>query len=176
MRARLDRIAVIESSGGALSYRLDASRIGQELASGDSASAICAFLERHSTVAVAPAVIRFVHDAERRRSGLTVTAAATVITADGTLGLADALKVKAARLTLIAPTVAISDLPPAKMLAALRAKGLAPRADLAGPSAPTRPLPPIPDVRLARVETASKPSPPFVVHPGTAQLMARLNR
>ena len=129
VRARLERIATATGSGGALVFRLDTARIGQDIAAGESADAICAFLEEHATVPVAPAVLQFVHDAERRRGGLTVAAAATILTADDTLGLADAIKVKAARLTLIAPTVAVSDLPPAKVLAALRAKGLAPRAD-----------------------------------------------
>jgi hypothetical protein len=65
-------------------------------------------------------------DVERQRSGLAAVSATTVVTADDVLGLAAAVKVKAARLTLIAPTVAISDLPLAKVLGALRAKGLAP--------------------------------------------------
>ena len=140
VRARLERIATSTGSGGALVFRLDTARIGQDIASGASADAICAFLEEHATVPVAPAVLQFVHDAERRRGGLTVAAAATVLTADDTLGLADAIKVKAARLTLIAPTVAVSDLPPAKVLAALRARGLAPRADASAvPTAARRP-------------------------------------
>jgi hypothetical protein len=42
------------------------------------------------------------------------------------LGLAAAVRVKAAALTLIAPTVAISSLTSARVTAALRAKGLAP--------------------------------------------------
>jgi len=55
-----------------------------------------------------------------------VRSAATIVTADDVIGLAAAVSVKAARLTLLAPTVAVSDLAPAKVTAALRAKGLAP--------------------------------------------------
>ena len=55
-----------------------------------------------------------------------MSSAATVVTAADVLALAGAVKVKAAALTLIAPTVAVSNLAPAKVAAALRAKGLAP--------------------------------------------------
>jgi hypothetical protein len=160
-------------------YRLDDVRIGQDLAAGETAEAICAFLAAHSTVPVAPAVTQFVRDVERRRGGLTVAATATVITADDTLGLAEAIKVKAARLTLIAPTVAVSDLPPAKVLAALRAKGLAPRSAL--PLASAKPTLGATDVGSSSIcdprraeMTAALEAAPLVIHPGSDQLTARL--
>jgi hypothetical protein len=171
--ARLERLAVLHSSGSAKVYRLDDTRIGLDLAAGETADAICAFLAEHSSVPVAPAVEQFVRDVERRRGGLTVGSASTVLTAHDTLGLAEAIKVKAARLTLIAPTVAVSDLPPAKVLAALRAKGLAPRAAI--PAAPAA-------LTHAAARTGGDPTTgnaaaepvPVVIHPGTTQLLAKV--
>lgn len=126
VRALLDRLCTIESTGSVTVYRLDADRIAQELAAGQTADGLVEQLAAGSTVPLPPVVEQLFHDAERRRGGLTVAAAATVVTAADVLSLAAAVKVRAARLTLIAPTVATSDLPPAKVMAALRAKGLAP--------------------------------------------------
>ena len=171
--ARLERLAVLHSSGSAKVYRLDETRIGLDLAAGETADAICAFLAEHSSVPVAPAVDQFVRDVERRRGGLTVSAATTVLTAHDTLGLAEAIKVKAARLTLIAPTVAVSDLPPAKVLAALRAKGLAPRAVTpAAPGAPSASA--VQAMSGAQVTVAAVEPVPVVIHPGPAQLLAKV--
>jgi Helicase conserved C-terminal domain len=127
IKSRLDRLCTVESSGSVTLMRLDRARIAAEMAGGESAAELLAFLEANSSVAIAPVVAQMLTDVERERGGLSVTSAATVVTADDVLGLAAAVKVKAARLTLIAPTVAVSDQPPAKVIAALRAKGLAPR-------------------------------------------------
>ncbi|TPW13617.1 MAG: hypothetical protein FD127_1909, partial [Acidimicrobiaceae bacterium] len=96
------------------------------------ASELRSRLDRLCTVESDSSVVVFRLDPTRiatelaGRAGLTIAAAATVVTADDVLGLAEAVKVKAARLTLLAPTVAVSELPLPKVLAALRAKGLAP--------------------------------------------------
>lgn len=132
VRARLDQLCTIESSGSVTVLRLDRTRIAAELAAGNTAALLTEFLHAHSSVPVAAVVDQTILDTERQRGGLTVSTAATVVTADDVLGLAAAVKVKAARLTLIAPTVAISDLPLAKVVAALRAKGLAPASASSG--------------------------------------------
>ena len=173
VRARLERLAVLSSSGSALVFRLDDVRIGHDLAAGETADAICAFLVEHSSVPVAPVVEQFVRDIERRRGGLTLAGAATVLTADDTLGLAEAIKVKAARLRLIAPTVAVSDLPPAKVLAALRARGLAPRSALPAAAPPTASRPGPTSARAGDAAVLVEPVP-VLIHPNTQQLLAKV--
>jgi hypothetical protein len=72
--------------------------------------------------------------------------------------------VKAAKLTLIAPTIAISDLPYDKVIAALRKAGLAPASDLEH-------VPP-PEM-VSRVQPRPKArSVPEVLHPHLAHLEA----
>jgi Helicase conserved C-terminal domain len=134
LRAQLDRICVIESDSSVVVFRLDPLRVAAELADGETADSLISFLVESSSVPVAPSVMQMIRDTERQRGGLTIAAAATVVTAHDVLGLAEAVKVKAARLTLVAPTVAVSDLPLGKVLAALRAKGLAPAGTAAGTS------------------------------------------
>jgi hypothetical protein len=126
VRARLDRLCATESTGTVAVLRLDRTRIAAELAAGDTAQAMLDFLVEHSSVPVAPVVAQLLADVERQRGGLTARAAASVVTADDVLGLAQAVKVRAARLTLVAPTVAVSELPLDKVVAALRRAGLAP--------------------------------------------------
>ena len=126
LRSRLDRLCTVESDSSVVVFRLDPTRIATELADGESAESMIEFLTGSSSAPVASSVGQMIRDVERRRAGLTIAAAATVVTADDVLGLAEAVKVKAARLTLLAPTVAVSELPLPKVLAALRAKGLAP--------------------------------------------------
>jgi Helicase conserved C-terminal domain len=128
VRARLEHLCETVSKGGALMYRLDPARIAAEVARGNDAAAIVAFLTDHGDMPLPPAIDRFVHDVERQRGGLTVNAVGCIVTSANALSLVPVLKVKAARLTLVAPTVATSPLSAARVTAALRAKGLAPDA------------------------------------------------
>jgi len=140
IRTRLESIATLVSDGGMRVYRLDAARIAHTLAANETANDLVAFLAETSSVPLPDAVGRLIIDADRARGGLTVVSAATVVTATDVLGLAAALKIKAAKLTMVAPTVAISDLSPAKVATALRAKGLAPATAGATISVDTRPV------------------------------------
>ena len=89
-----------------------------------------------------------------------------MVTADDVLGLAAAVKVKAARLTLVAPTVAVSELSLDKVLAALRKAGLAPGNDTEPASG---------DEIISRVQPAARPrSVPEVLHPSVAHLESLL--
>jgi Helicase conserved C-terminal domain len=126
IRARLEHLCETVSKGGALMYRLDPLRIAAELARGNDAASVLAFLTDHAAVPLPPTIDRFVQDIERQRGGLTVSAVGCIVTSANALSLVPVLKVKAARLTLIAPTVATSPLNAARVTAALRAKGLAP--------------------------------------------------
>jgi len=136
VRARIDRLCTSGSTGSVTVLRLDRERIGAAIAAGEQPDALIEFLTTHSSHSSRPlpaSITQLIRDAERHQGGLTVASATTIVTADDVLGLAAAVKVKTAKLTLIAPTVAISPLPPAKVLAALRAKGLAPRTPGASP-------------------------------------------
>ena len=135
VRSRLEAIAVLTSDSSVRVYRLDPSKIASELSGTETASTIIEFLGEHSSVPLPPSIDQLIHDTERQRGGLTIAAATTIVTASDVLGLAAAVRVKAAALTLIAPTVAVSHLAPARVTAALRAKGLAPT--VAGSTAAT---------------------------------------
>lgn len=129
VRAGLDRMAVVESTGAATTLRLDSSRMAAAFAAGDDAANVLAFLREHSSVPVPKAVERFVLDAERAQGGLQLAAAATVLTAADPAVLARATAVRASGLRMLAPTVAVSALAPDKVLAELRKKGIHPTAD-----------------------------------------------
>ena len=164
VRARLDRLCVAESKGSVAVLRLDRTRIATEMAGGDTAQSLLDFLTENSSVPVAPVVAQMLADVERQRGGLSARHAATIVTADDVLGLAAAVKVRSARLTLVAPTVAVSDLSLDKVMAALRKAGLAPSStDEAAPAVEM----------ISRVQPRAKPrNVPEVLHPQIAQLEA----
>jgi hypothetical protein len=122
--ARVEQLARLESDAGARLYRLDDVRIARSVEDGGDADEIVAFLRAHSTTPISQNVERFVRDAAAKAGRLRIGAAATYLSADDPLALAQAVSVKAAKLTLVAPTVAVSPLPEGKVLAALRAKGI----------------------------------------------------
>ena len=166
VRGRLDRLCTAESKGAVSVLRLDRTRIAAEMAAGETAQSLLDFLTEHSSVPIANVVAQMLVDVERQRGGLTARSAATVVTADDVLGLAAAVKVKAARLTLVAPTVAVSELPLDKVLAALRKAGLAPGNDTEPASG---------DEIISRVQPAARPrSVPEVLHPSVAHLESLL--
>lgn len=127
VRSQLEAISVLTSDSSVRVHRLDPQRIAAALARNDTAESLLDWLALHSSVPLPDAVRQLILDTDRQRGGLQVSVASTVVTAGDVLGLASALKVKAAQLTMIAPTVAISPLPPTRVLTALRAKGLAPK-------------------------------------------------
>lgn len=123
---RLARLAELESDAGALVYRITQAAVTRALDAGASGEEIEQFLADHSTTGLPGNVARTVRDAVAAHGRIVVGPATTVITSDDPVALAGAVAVKAARLVLLHPSVAVSDLPEAKVLAALRAKGLAP--------------------------------------------------
>ena len=164
VRARLDRLCTAESKGSVAVLRLDRTRIATEMAAGETAQSLLDFLTENSSVPIAPVVAQMLADVERQRGGLSARTAATVVTADDVLGLAAAVKVRSARLTLIAPTVAVSDLALDKVMSALRKAGLA-------PSSTDEPAPP--GELISRVQARPKArNVPEVLHPQVAQLEA----
>ena len=155
--ARLERYAELESATGARVYRLSERRIGAALDGGESASQILDFLAEHATAQLAQNVDYLVRDCQRRHGRLRAGGCVSYVRSDDAAALTSAVAVKAAKLRLLAPTVAVSSLPRAKVLAALRAKGLMPVAEdadgatltTAGPEASAaakgRSLPPLRD-------------------------------
>jgi hypothetical protein len=128
----LSRIAALESDAGARIYRITDASIGSALDTGMDAAAILAFLHEHSTVEIAANVERTVRDAEARHGQIRIGSAVTWIACDDPMQLVRAVGVKSAKLTVVSPTAAVSPLAEDKVLAALRAKGVAPtRADAA---------------------------------------------
>ncbi len=126
----LHRYAELKSQGGASVWRLSAKRLG--LASTTTtAEEVVAFFRQHSKVAVPDVVARFISDAMNSVSPVTVAEAGCIITAADPIVIAEAARHKTAKLTVLAPGVAVSPLTTAKVSEILRAKGVV----LAGTSA-----------------------------------------
>ena len=170
LRSRLEAIAVLTSDSSVRVYRLDPSKIASELSGTETASTIIDFLSEHSSVPLPPSIDQLIHDTERQRAGLTIASAATIVTASDVLGLAAAVRVKAAALTLIAPTVAISSLTSARVTAALRAKGLAPT--VAGSTAATGTSKPL-QRHMVKPPTVPRKLKPVLLAPAALADLAR---
>ena len=69
-------------------------------------------------------VTRLVQDAARRASGTLLVSAATVLIVSDPADLAAACAIKAIKLTKVSTTVAVSDVPAARVMAALERKGV----------------------------------------------------
>lgn len=135
----LSRYAVLESEAGARLLRLDEVRIAQAFDDGEDADQVLAFLTEHSSAALPQNVEHLVRDLARRHGQLRVGAASSYLVCDDPVLLTDALRVRAAKLRQVAPTVAVSSLSRAKLLAALAGKGLMPVAeDASGATLTTR--------------------------------------
>lgn len=131
---QLGLLADVESDAGAVVYRLSAKRIALAVRGGDTADSIIDFLAGISSVELADSVVRLVHDAAAGASRTTVIAAPTVVIVADAADLVTACAIKAAHLTKVSDTVAVSDLPHAKVRAALERRGLAPEVILGGGS------------------------------------------
>lgn len=149
---RLERYAELESMAGARLYRLSERRLAAALDAGEDAEAILSFLSEHATAALAQNVTYLLRDCERRHGRLRTGSCMSYVRSDDAALLTPAVAVKAAKLRALGPTVAVSSLPLAKVVAALRARGLMPVAEDADgavlrPDAPAA----LPDPRAARV-------------------------
>lgn len=122
--AALHRYADLESAAGARIYRLSEDRIAAAVDAGESADDVLAWLTEHSSVPVAQNVEYLVRDVARRHGRLRSGTASSYLRSDDTGLLARATAVKAAKLHLLAPTVAVSSLGRERLLAALRSGGV----------------------------------------------------
>ncbi len=125
-------VADLESSGVASTFRFSDASVRRALDAGHDAAAILAFLEAHSTKGVPRPLSYLVTDVARRYGQLQVGSALSFVTSDDPATLADACshrKTKKLGLRLLAPTVAVSRLAPAKVMAGLRDAGFLPAED-----------------------------------------------
>ncbi len=123
---RLATLAEVENQSGAVVSRLTLDRITTAVQRGESVETIVEFLTELSSVPLADTVVRLVHDAASRVGRIRIVHAPTVVAVNDPADLVAALAVKAAKLTRVTDTVAVSELSHAKVRAALDKQGLAP--------------------------------------------------
>jgi len=128
----LDAIAALENNSGALTYRLDAARLTRAVQAGRTPSDIVDFLGAISPARLPDAVVRLIHDAAARAGSVRVIAAPTVVVVSDAVDLVTACAIKALKLTKLTDTVAVTDVPLAKVRTVLERKGLAPEAVIGG--------------------------------------------
>jgi hypothetical protein len=127
--AELGVIADVESRGGATMLRFSEASLRRAMDRGRSPEAIHDFLKRHAKPSVPQTLTVLISDVGRRHGRLRTGGAHSYLRADDEAVLAAAVnsrKLSKARLRLIAPTVAISDFDPAKLLKAVREAGFSP--------------------------------------------------
>ncbi len=161
--AALAAAADLESSGGASVYRITESSVRRALDTGRSGADLAALFAERSRTPVPQALSYLIEDVARRHGVLRAGATAAYLRCDDEALLQRVLAdrtVTALQLRRIAPTVAVSPAPVARILDALREAGYAPSAEAPGgavldlaadtPRAPSRPA-----SRLARVRPAA---------------------
>lgn len=124
--SKLGHVATLESSAGAHTYRIDQRSLTPALDSGMDGEDIVEFLTTHSSVPVPDVVLRTVADAADHHGRLQIGSAKTWLSCDDPAVISRAVGVKAAKLRVVSPTAAVSDLPQNKVMTALRAAGLVP--------------------------------------------------
>jgi hypothetical protein len=124
LTGELARYAELESDAGARVWRLSEARITRCLDEGGDLDEVSAFLTEHATAALPQNVSYLLADIGRRHGRVRAGAAGSYLRSDDPALLASAVAVRTAKLRLLAPTVAVSPLPRAKLVAALRDKGV----------------------------------------------------
>jgi len=152
MGRELALLADLESTGGASVYRITERTVRRALDAGRSGERLAEFIRTHSRTPLPQALTYLIEDSSRRHGVLRAGSAAAYLRCDDEALLARVLAdrhVDALGLRGIAPTVAIADVPVARLLDGLRTAGYSPAAEAAGgalvtigvdpPRAPTRP-------------------------------------
>ncbi|WP_298461696.1 helicase-associated domain-containing protein [uncultured Cellulomonas sp.] len=132
LAALLDRATRVESRGAALTVRFTAQSVEEALDSGQSADELLAELAAHARGPLPQPLEYLVRDTARRHGRLRVgSAGGYVRVEDPTLlaGLVEDPALAELGLVRLAPTVLAAQVGPAALLAALRARGLAPAAE-----------------------------------------------
>ena len=129
---QLAELAVVESAGAAMVYRISEASIRRAHDIGHTAGALHAFFQKYSKTPVPQGLTYLIDDVARRHGQLRVGIAASFVRCDDTALLAQvaaAPLADAMQLRLLAPTVAVAQAPIADVLAALRDAGFAPAAE-----------------------------------------------
>ena len=127
--AELGVLAEVESRGGATLLRFTDDSLNRAMDRGRSPESIVEFLTRHARPSVPQALSVLVADVGRRHGRVRCGTASSYLRADDPAVLAavvNSRKLSKAKLRLLAPTVAVSELDPAKLLKAVRDAGFAP--------------------------------------------------
>jgi hypothetical protein len=122
----LGRYCDLSSDAGARMYRLSETKLGAAFGAGLHANDVIEVLQTNAKTPVPQSVEFLIHDVQRRHGQILVSSAVTVITCVDAALLVQAVNVKAAALSLLSSTVAVSLLPAAKVFNALEVKGLLP--------------------------------------------------
>ena len=122
----LGRFCDLSSDAGVRMYRLSETKLGAAFGAGQHANDVIEVLRTNAKTPVPQSVEFLIHDVQRRHGRILVSSAVTVITSDDAALLVQAVNVKAAALSQLSATVAVSLLPAAKVFNALEAKGLLP--------------------------------------------------
>ncbi len=122
----LGRFCDLSSDAGARMYRLSETKLGAAFAAGQHATDVIDVLRANAKTPVPQSVEFLIRDVQRRHGQILVSSAVTVITCVDAALLVQAVNVKAAGLSLMSSTVAVSLLPAVKVFNALEAKGLLP--------------------------------------------------
>lgn len=125
-------VADVESAGSASVYRITEASIRRALDTGRPATDLHALFARRSATPVPQGLSYLIDDVARRHGRLRGGSARSFLRADDEVLLAEVLAHRAAdtfELRHIAPTVLVSELALADLLAALRAAGFAPGAE-----------------------------------------------
>ncbi|HEY0816275.1 MAG TPA: helicase-associated domain-containing protein [Pseudonocardia sp.] len=128
-------VADVESGGAATVYRFSESSIRRALDAGRSAADLHALFASRSATPVPQGLTYLVDDVARRHGRLRGGAAAAFLRSDDEVLISEVLAHPDAlgwELRRIAPTVLVSGLPLAELMAALRAAGLSPAAEDTG--------------------------------------------
>lgn len=120
----LARWAELESAAGARVYRLSEQRLAAALTT-DTEDDVLSWLKEHSRVGVPQNVEYLIRDVARRRGRVRAGSTSSYLRSDDAALLTQAVGVRAAKLRLLAPTVAVSPMSRAKLLAALSDAGVA---------------------------------------------------
>ncbi|MEU6269023.1 helicase-associated domain-containing protein, partial [Saccharopolyspora shandongensis] len=164
-------IADVESAGSATVYRVGDGSIRRALDAGYTADDLHALFRTRSRTPIPQSLTYLIDDVARRHGRLRAGTAAAFLRCDDPLLLAEILaKPEAEELELrrIAPTVLVSPLPLADVVAVLRAAGFAPVAE--GPDGNVL------DLRESgrRVRGKSRPAPPAAITAPSAEQLGEL--
>jgi hypothetical protein len=138
----LATVAKVESAGAAMVYRISEQSIRHALDVGKTRDWMHAFFASHSKTPVPQGLTYLIDDVARRHGQLRIGMAASFVRCEDPALLAQAVAAaEDLQLRALAPTVAVSPVPIAEMLSALRAAGFAPAAeDSTGAIVDVRPL------------------------------------